>query len=125
LKPDYLEVRNDLAASYIEQGLLSKALKEYQDIIKINPAVSQAYNSLGNIYLLQKKFMQAIKEYEMALKLNHNNVETYYNLAIAYEKTGERQRAVQNYRTFIERAPREYGGTVEVAKKRLDELSSE
>ncbi len=65
----------DLQSVYAEakqaqqSGDLATAAVKYQEIIKLQPQMAEAYANLGNIYYQQSKLNQATTAYEKAVKL--------------------------------------------------------
>ena len=65
----------DLQSVYAEAkqaqqaGDLATAAVKYQEIIKLQPQMAEAYANLGNIYYQQSKLDRATTAYEKAVKL--------------------------------------------------------
>jgi hypothetical protein len=58
-----------------------------------------------------------------ALSVAPNSPPAHYNLAVLYEATGERSRAVEHYRAFIDTAGSEYADRVPAVRSRLAALA--
>src|SRR5882724_3732796 len=73
--------------------LLSKSLA-------LDPKLAEAHLQLGNLYSDQNKYAQAIPEYTRALELNSDLADAYYRLGQAYVRTGEKDRAQQQFQVY-------------------------
>ena len=82
----------DLDLHQIE-SLLSKSLA-------IDPKLAEAHLQLGNLYSDQNKYAQAIPEYTRALELSSDLADAYYRLGQAYVRTGDRDRAQQQFQVY-------------------------
>lgn len=56
------------AQKLVAQGQIQQAIKAYQDLIKLNPSVPEAYNNLAALYLQQNKTKEAKHILEQGLK---------------------------------------------------------
>ncbi len=75
------------------ESLLSKSLA-------LDPKLAEAHLQLGNLYSDQNKYAQAIPEYTRALELNSDLADAYYRLGQAYVRTGEKDRAQQQFHVY-------------------------
>src|SRR5216110_640520 len=75
------------------ESLLSKSLA-------LDPKLAEAHVQLGNLYSDQNKYAQAIPEYTRALELNSDLADAYYRLGQAYVRTGEKDRAQQQFHVY-------------------------
>ena len=79
--PQSAEYYFNLAWSEERCGEIAEALKSYQQALKLQPNIKEAYNALGNIYLTTNNIDKAKKNYETALTLDPSYVEPQANLA--------------------------------------------
>src|SRR5467141_4012145 len=75
------------------ESLLSKSLA-------LDPKLAEAHLQLGNLYSDQNKYSGAIPEYVRALELNSDLADAYYRLGQAYVRTGEKDRAQQQFQVY-------------------------
>jgi len=79
-------------------------LIEIQSLLKksvaLDPKLSEAHLQLGNVYSDQNKHADAIPEYLTALKLNPDLADAYYRLGQAYVRTGEKDRAQEQFQIY-------------------------
>jgi len=80
---------------YLEYSFnnLKGAIKNYDEAIKLNPNLAEAYNNRGNAYYNKGEFEKAIEDYTKAINLNPNYAIAYYNRgnAIIIKKNMTRQ----------------------------------
>jgi tetratricopeptide (TPR) repeat protein len=75
------------------ESLLNKSLA-------LDPKLAEAHLQLGNLYSDQTKFAEAIPEYKRALELNSDLADAYYRLGQAYVRTGEKDRAQEQFQVY-------------------------
>lgn len=105
--------RSDRAATYVNRGILLAQLGEYQDALndynealRIDAQLAQAWNGKGNLYYLAERYDAAIAAFERALELDlpERHV-AYYNLGLVYESTGDEAAAARSYNMALELMP--------------------
>jgi len=79
-------------------------LSQIQSLLKksvtLDPKLAEAHLQLGNVYSDQNKHADAIPEYLTALKLDPNLADGYYRLGQAYVRTGEKDRAQEQFQIY-------------------------
>ena len=80
------------------QGSLDQAAEEYQEAIKFNPALTEAYMNLGAIYVDKKDYDKAIQQFKKVVELNHFNAKAHYNLGMVYTYKGDKDKAEEELR---------------------------
>ncbi|HEY6185176.1 MAG TPA: tetratricopeptide repeat protein [Terriglobales bacterium] len=79
-------------------------LSQIQSLLKksvtLDPNLAEAHLQLGNSYSDQNKHSEAIPEYVLALKLNPDLADGYYRLGQAYVRTGEKDRAQEQFQVY-------------------------
>jgi tetratricopeptide (TPR) repeat protein len=94
-----------LGRAYQEQGLIDKAIAEYETAAKIMPNHFRAYYNLGVVYDQQGGFHQAEANYKKSITINPGFANAHYNLANLYQKEGLTHDAINHYRAVIELSP--------------------
>jgi tetratricopeptide (TPR) repeat protein len=75
------------------ESLLTKSLA-------LDPKLAEAHLQLGNLYSDQNKYAEAIPKYKRALELNSDLADAYYRLGQAYVRTGEKDRAQEQFQVY-------------------------
>ncbi len=104
-EPDNIDVRSQLAASYVRAGEDEKALTEYQEILKTDSNNFSVLNSLGGIYRRLGKYQESIVYLERALATGKNPNAIYYNMGQTYKLMGQYADAEQCFKDVIEEDP--------------------
>jgi tetratricopeptide (TPR) repeat protein len=68
--------------------------------ISLDPMLADAHFQLANLYSDQNKYAEAIPEYVQARELNADLADAYYRLGQAYVRTGQKERAQQEFQTY-------------------------
>ncbi len=115
-----------IGQAYVKLEDTDKAIKTYQEAIRLYPANDTFHKALGDIYLKESMPDEALKEYEAAVNLNSNDAEARYSLGQSYITAGELDKAeeqfVQVVRISANSATGYYGlGQVARASGNLDE----
>ena len=79
------------------------ALENTVKALKISPNAG-SYNNLGQIYIGLEEYELAVKSFDKAIVLDSKYNALYYNKAIVLEKMGEKEKAMENYELFLEKA---------------------
>lgn len=72
------------------EALLTKA-------VRIDDKCADAYLQLGNLYSSQHSFEKAIGFYSEAIEASPQLAEAHYRLGVAYDRTGEQEKAKQEF----------------------------
>jgi len=93
INPSFLESYYGLANLYFKNGFWDKAIKAYQDSLKIK-SVYIIWNNLGNVYYNKKEFNKAINSYQESIRLKPDFGLTFYNLGFIYMHNKELDKAI-------------------------------
>ena len=77
-----------------QQGDFGLAARNYEQVVKLEPALFGAWANLGVTLVRLGRFDQAIEAYRSALKLDPANKSRRMNLALAFYKKGDARNAV-------------------------------
>ena len=105
----------DQAALLEVETLLNKA-------VTIDPKCGDAYLQLGILYFGQRKFPPAIDAYNKAIDANPQLTEAYYRLGVAYDRTGEPEKAKQEFQLHDE-IEKTQAANVERQRKEIRQFS--
>lgn len=68
--------------------------------ISLDPALADAHFQLANLYSAQNRYAEAVPEYVQARELNPDLADAYYRLGQAYVRTGQKERAQQEFQIY-------------------------
>jgi len=91
--------------TYSKQGEYEKAIRDYDQAIKLNPEYAPAYSNRGNTYSKQGEYGRAIRDYEQVIKLNPEDAVVYFNRGLTYYRQEEYEKAIQDYDQAIKLNP--------------------
>ena len=74
--------------------LLDEALRDYDEAIRLNPNVADAFINRGNVYDALGRSQDALREYGLAIEANPDNSLIYLNRAITYYRLKEYAKAL-------------------------------
>ena len=92
------EVLSALGAAYAAKGNYDEALTYLDNSLKMNPSNLSALTSLAGIYYSKQEYQQAVDVYTAILEILPSAV-IYNARAGAYEQLGQRDLALQDYKT--------------------------
>ncbi|MDE0158754.1 MAG: tetratricopeptide repeat protein [Candidatus Dadabacteria bacterium] len=85
---------------------IEKAMKDYDEAIKLDPRCTEAYNNRGSAKSHLGKHEEAIKDYDQAIKLDPQDGMTYYNRGKAKSSLGKHEEAIKDYDQALESGPK-------------------
>jgi tetratricopeptide (TPR) repeat protein len=98
------ENQRDLASAYFNRGLayghkgdFDRAIRDFDEAIKINPNYVEALYCRGLTYSNKGLWDRAIQDYDEAIKLNPDYVKAISNRGNAYLAKRQYDRAIQDY----------------------------
>lgn len=104
--PNDLDIRFELAQIYYKNGLIDKALKEFQ-VASANPKNKvSCFNWLGKCFKEKGMLDMAIQRFksasEQALVMDGVKKDILYNLGLTYEQMGKRSEAIEQYKVIYD-----------------------
>jgi tetratricopeptide (TPR) repeat protein len=97
--PLYLN-RGQAHLDYLDLNL---ALTDFNQAIRLDPALAAAYDGRGRVYQFHPE--RAIADYDEAIRLDPGNAKTYVHRGAAYRYAGDNERAIADFDTAIRIAP--------------------
>jgi tetratricopeptide (TPR) repeat protein len=84
--------------AYRRKGEYDRALRDYEQAIRLNPSSANAYNNRGVIYRIKCDYDRAIADYDEAIWLKSGDYPAaFYNRALAYSDKGEYDHALTDF----------------------------
>ena len=105
IKPDYVEVYNNMGIAFKDQGDQEKAIKSFKQVIKINPNFYEAYNNMGIALKDQGDQEKAMKSFKQAIKIKPDFYEAHNNMGIVLKEQGDQEKAIKSFKKAIEIKP--------------------
>jgi len=117
--PESASLHYDLGVAYEKKDKVADAQKEYQEAIRVNPQLGEAYQALGNSYLTSgtdtklgsdektKDFGMAADALSKASTLMPASYPVFYNLGVSYANMSKYPEAEAAFRKAAEISPKE------------------
>ena len=83
----------------VEQEKWNEAIAEYDEAIRLDPKLAQAYYNRGNAYANLGQHQRAIQDYDEAIRLDPKLAPAYGNRAVAYTALRRDQEAESDIAT--------------------------
>ncbi|MBE2226408.1 MAG: tetratricopeptide repeat protein [Ignavibacteria bacterium] len=106
--PDELTLKvvlNNRGIALQNLGKNDLALKDYQQVIDIDPMHPQSYGNRGNVYDATGNYEKAIADYSKGIELKSDYTDAFYNRGWVYLKTGEYNKAIADFKRLIQISP--------------------
>jgi tetratricopeptide (TPR) repeat protein len=82
-----------------------EAIRNYQQVLEIDPKHAAAHINLGTLYYNRRDFVSAEKHYRAAVEVDPRYALAYFDLGNVLDETGRVEEAAQAYRTALQLAP--------------------
>jgi len=87
-----------LGNSYLKLEKNKKAIKSYDNAIRIDAKNEGAFLGLGHCYSAMREHSNAIAAYKQVIEINPKNAEAHYGLGICYNRTVSLTYAFEHYK---------------------------
>ena len=133
--PDDLNARRILARIYtrmigdsqqnkIDEGMVKKAIEQFQKITEKDPSDADSWLMLGRLQKISQNSPEAEKAYKKALELDPNNEDAMTGLAMVYSDLGNTEGATELLKKSAEKNPNPRSlATLAGAYKQMKEYS--
>jgi len=101
-RPDFVLAYKHLASIYYTRGQVDLTVDTLRRGLKYNPNNLGLMSKLGIMLVVVNKKKEAIDLLQKCIKKNPQNPEYYNYLGVAYQKSGDIQKALENYKIAIE-----------------------
>jgi tetratricopeptide (TPR) repeat protein len=103
----------DLSTFYLHRGIAhrltgkyDRAIKDYEQAIRLDPDNAQAHHSRGTVYYLRGQFDRVIKDADRATALDPKYAIAYEQRGLAFYRKGQIDRAIAEFDKTIELLPK-------------------
>lgn len=93
--PDHYDLRNGLAAVYLQSGKVDQAIQIWEGLSRDAPEESLAHSNLSEAYLEAGRIEEAIAASQKALQADPNNSDAQFHLGMAALAQGDRRAAAE------------------------------
>ncbi len=93
------------AIFYQKNGELTKALQEYEGILKIDPLNAEAHNNMGLLYQQKGEYNKALLAYRKAVSLNPDYNKARSNMGTVLYRQGRLEAAGLEFELVLEKEP--------------------
>jgi tetratricopeptide (TPR) repeat protein len=87
--------------AYLNRRELEKAIRDFNETVRLNPKVASVYGGRAYIYQITGKTDAALKEYGTAIGVDRNYLPAYDNRGSLYQAKGDAKRAIADYDVAI------------------------
>jgi tetratricopeptide (TPR) repeat protein len=100
LKPDYVEVMNNLGTVYYARKSFRRAISWYKKALRVapeEPKSASIYMNLGTAYFARKEYPKAIETYQTAMKIDPEVFERHGSVGVILEERSVQERAKYHF----------------------------
>ena len=105
LKAQYGMFNSKSKATRAIHDSFRKAIKNFDELIRIWPNISEVYHNRGTFYTLLGRHRRAIKDFDMAIHINPDYADAYCRRGYAKMKLGHLWEAIRDYVRAIRLRP--------------------
>ena len=109
LNPSLTEARLIAGEIYLKDEQYEKAREQFSKVFEVDPNSNDARVGIASVYIAEGKLDEAEAELQKAVTLNPDPTLALYRLGQVYEKKGEVQKAMETYRSALEKVLKKSG----------------
>ncbi len=91
---------------WLDKGEPDKAIKDFDECIRLDPTNSSAFVSRGIAWALKKEHDKAIRDYDEAIRLDPKDAFAFYNRGVAWTHKQDYGKAIPDYDEAIRLGPK-------------------
>ena len=96
------DAHNMLGRAWFAQGRMDEAIREFQEVVRLNPGFAEAYNILGRAFDAEGRVDEAIACYQKALEIRPDYIVAHINLSDLLLRMGRVDEAIARYQKVLE-----------------------
>jgi len=96
---------NNRGNAYIREADFDRAIRDFDEALKINPNYAKALNNRGVAYQKKRELDRSIRDFDAAIKLQPNYASAFANRAESYQIKGEYTRAARDFDRVVRLEP--------------------
>lgn len=126
LDTNYPMARNNLGNCYLAQKNYDLAVEEYKKAIAEDDRLASAFNGLAVAYYRLGSVDDALRNWEASHAIDPGQADTLYNLGRVHLRLGHKQKALDYFTLFVEKAPPQaYENDIQEVKQVIERLKKE
>ena len=99
--------KSETAGTHVNRGILymrsrdfERAFADFEKALQIVPGMPEAFVNRGNVYFHRGEFNAALADYTAAINGDTKQLfAAYYNRGLAYERLGQKDKAIEDFKT--------------------------
>jgi tetratricopeptide (TPR) repeat protein len=99
----YIESLTVGGVAYKYLGQYERAIEAFNQAIRLNPELADAYYNRGTAYGVLGRYQRAIEDFNQAIRLNPELANAHYNRGTAYGVLGRYGNAANDYNKYLQR----------------------
>jgi tetratricopeptide (TPR) repeat protein len=103
--------------AYKYLGQYERAIEAFNQAIRLNPELADAYYNRGTAYGVLGRYQRAIEDFNQAIRLNPELANAHYNRGTAYGVLGRYGNAANDYNKYLQIHGNKDGDADEVRRK--------
>ena len=83
--------------AYRRLGEIERAIRDYDQAIRVNPRAADAFNNRGNAFRAHDEHERAVRDYDEAIRLDPHYAHALNNRGIIFLELGDANRAIEDF----------------------------
>lgn len=105
IKDSSIQTRIEKGLELQNNGFFDDAIKEYQEVLKIEPDNAEIHKRLGDAFYDKQNELEALIEYRESIRIDPNNAATHNNLGLVYYQLGLYSDAIKELKEALNIEP--------------------
>ncbi|MGC8793174.1 MAG: tetratricopeptide repeat protein, partial [Bryobacteraceae bacterium] len=101
----YSRMIGDPAQGRLDEGMLRRAIEQFQKVTEKDPSDEDAWVTLGRLHRMAQNSVDAERAFRKALELDPDNEYALHGLALLYADLGDTKTAIQMWQRLAEHNP--------------------
>ena len=108
-KENCVKALDNRGVAYSEKGEFDRAIRDYDQAIRINPNFAEAFDHRGIAFAKKDELDRAIRDFDQALKIKPDFAKALNNRGLTFTKKDELDRAISDYDQALKIQPNNAG----------------
>ena len=103
--PDCVIAHNNLGTEFLAAGEYAEALRQFQDVLKLQPGHANAHYNMGLVLSAQGRLEEAMSHFGEALRLKPDFAAVHYDWGVVLHQSGRIAEAIEQYQQAVKLTP--------------------